>query len=92
MLAWGIYNAVSALFNLYEILIVVWCILSWIPRRPGSVLFDIAAAIDRIVSPYINIFRRFIPAFGGIDFSPVIAILALSVIEMVVLRVLVFIL
>lgn len=85
MLVWSLYNVVSSLFNLYEIIIVVWCVLSWIPKHPGGVLFDVAGAIDRLVAPYINLFRRFIPAFGGIDFSPVIAILALSLIEMIVL-------
>ena len=92
MLAWGIYNAISSLFNLYEIVIIVWCILSWIPKRPDTLLWDVSSAIDRLVRPYIDLFRRFIPPLGGIDFSPVIAVLALSLIEMVVLRLVAFIL
>ncbi len=86
MLAYSLANVVSALFNLYEIIIIVWCIMSWIPRRPGSVLSDVAAVLDRLVVPYINLFRRFIPPLGGIDFSPVFAVLALSVIEMIAIR------
>ncbi len=91
MLAVALANVISALFNLYEIIIIVWCIMSWIPRRPGSVLFDVGVVLDRLVTPYINVFRRVIPPLGGIDFSPVVAVLALSIIEMVAIR-LIFIL
>lgn len=90
MLGWALANVVSALFNFYEILIIVWCILSWFPKRPGTLLFDVAVVIDRIVSPFMNLFRRVIPPLGGIDFSPVVAVLALSVIEMVVVRFIAF--
>ncbi len=86
MLAYSVANVVSALFNLYEILIIVWCIMSWIPRRPGSVVSDVGAVLDRLILPYVNLFRRFILPLGGIDFSPVFAVLALSVIEMLAIR------
>ena len=33
----------------------------------------------------MNLFRRFVPPLGGIDFSPIIAIFTLSIIENVVL-------
>ena len=86
MLAYSLANVVSALFNLYEIIIIVWCIMSWIPRRPGSVLSDVGAVLDKLVVPYVNVFRRFIPPLGGIDFSPVFAVLALSILEMLAIR------
>ena len=83
-----IIRVLHALINFYEFLVVVWCILSWIPMREGSILSDVAGAIDRIVSPYMNLFRRFIPPLGGIDFSPIVAILVLSVLENFVIRML----
>ncbi len=86
MLAYSLANVVSALFNLYEIIIIVWCIMSWIPRRPGSVFADVGAVLDKLVVPYVNVFRRFIPPLGGIDFSPVFAVLALSILEMLAIR------
>lgn len=74
-------RVLHALINFYEYLVLAWCIMSWIPLREGSILGDIASVLNRIVSPYINLFRRFIPPLGGIDFSPVVAILVLSVLE-----------
>lgn len=82
-------NLVSSLFYFYYVLIIVWCLLSWFPRKPGGLLDDISQALGRLVCPYLNLFRRFIPPIGGIDFSPIIAILVLEAIERVLIQVLV---
>lgn len=75
---------VQRLFEIYEILIVVWCLMSWFPIRPGSLVDDLRGAIGMLVAPYLNLFRRFIPPIAGMDFSPVVAILLLGVIERLV--------
>lgn len=88
MSVYVLYQLVSGLFNFYSILVLVYCILSWVPiSNPHGLLADFAGALQTIVGPYLNIFRRFIPPFGGIDFSPVIAILALNLIERLVLNI-----
>lgn len=73
-----IVNLISALVNFYEWLVIIWCFMSWFPLREGSLIYDIAVVIDRIVSPYMNIFRRFIPPLGGMDFSPIVGLFVLS--------------
>ena len=45
--------------------------------KQGGLLQDIAAVLDSVCGPWLNLFRRFIPPMGGIDFSPVVAIIAL---------------
>lgn len=72
---------VMNLFRFYELLIVVWCILSWIPMSRDGLLSDIAGAIDTLVSPYINLFRRIIPPVGMLDLSPLVALIVLQLIE-----------
>lgn len=57
--------------------------------REGGLMQDIAAVLDTIVGPYLNLFRRYIPPMGGMDFSPVVAVIALSVIERLVIGILV---
>ena len=79
---------VVTLFNFYSFLVLAYCILSWIPMRDGGLLQDIGAVLSQIVGPYLNFFRRFVPPMGGIDFSPVIAIIALNLIERLVLNLL----
>ncbi len=80
---------VSRLFYFYQILILVWCILSWIPLPQNGVLQGIIGAIDTLVSPYINLFRRFIPPFGGLDFSPIVAIIVLGFIQRLIMGIIV---
>lgn len=76
-----IVNLINTLVNFYSTLIVIWCLLTWIPMKRDGLLADIAAAIGSLVNPYLNLFRKMMPSTMGIDFSPVIAVLALTVAE-----------
>ena len=81
---YALARLVVTLFNFYSTLVLVYCI----PMRQGGILQDIGYVLDRIVGPYLNLFRRIIPPMGGIDFSPVVAIIALNLIENLLIRVL----
>lgn len=70
------------LIDAYSWVIVIWVILSWVPMSSSaSLVQDIREVLDRLVSPYINLFRRYIPPFGGIDFSPMVALIALEIVR-----------
>ena len=60
--------------NLYTFLLFASILMSWIPNLKES---GFGQMISRVTDPYLDIFRKFIPPFGMIDFSPIIAILAL---------------
>ena len=68
-------------------LIIARVILSWVPVRQGGLLYDIVAVLDSVTGPYLNLFRRIIPPMGGVDFSPVIALLALNLAERLVFNI-----
>ncbi|MDY4041297.1 MAG: YggT family protein [Collinsella sp.] len=85
----SVLRFIELVFNFYSFLVLAYCLLSWFPRRNRSFLDDLARALDTIVGPYLNLFRRFIPAMGGIDFSPVLALLALNLIERLIINILV---
>lgn len=68
-------------------LIIARVILSWVPIRQGGLLYDIVAVLDSVTGPYLNLFRRIIPPMGGVDFSPVIALLALNLAERLVFNI-----
>ena len=68
-------------------LIIARVILSWVPVRQGGLLYDIVAVLDSVTGPYLNFFRRIIPPMGGVDFSPVIALLALNLAERLVFNI-----
>ena len=80
---------ISYVFRFYIGLVTVWCILSWLPIPQQGIIADVVGAIDKLVRPYVDLFRRFIPPFGGLDFSPIVAIVVLGVIERLILSILV---
>ncbi|HQE70864.1 MAG TPA: YggT family protein [Atopobiaceae bacterium] len=72
--------ALIRLLDIYEVLIFVWCIMSWIPHVNETV-GHIRKALGTLVEPYLAVFRRYIPPFSGIDFSPIVAIIALRLVQ-----------
>lgn len=73
------------LLDFYTWLIIIECFLSWMRLGGNTVIEDLYEALARLVEPYLNIFRRFIPPLMGVDFSPVVAILVLQLLEQLVL-------
>lgn len=86
---YSLATVVNALLNFFELLIVVWCVVSWIPRRPGGLVDDVSSVLERIVGPYLGLFRRLIPPIAGVDFTPVIAVIVLGVVQQVVVGILI---
>ncbi|MGI8506967.1 MAG: YggT family protein [Solirubrobacteraceae bacterium] len=84
-------NYVSALFEVYIVLIFVYILLnlmfSFGVRMPYTRWSDALMNFLRDVSePYLRLFRRFIPAVGMFDFSPMVAIIVLYVVQMLVVN------
>lgn len=44
--------------------------------------------LDKIVDPMLQPIRRIIPAIGNIDFSPIVLLLVLQLMEYLILRIL----
>jgi YggT family protein len=62
--------------------ILLQAVLSWF--NPGNrVLVDVLLTLTR---PILGVFQSWLPTLGGIDFSPLVAILALQLINYVVLN------
>ncbi len=68
-------NLLLLLLRLFVFAVFLRVILSWV--SPGS--YNPAVAIlDALTEPVLRPFRRMLPSFGGIDLSPVFAIILLS--------------
>ena len=76
------------LFRIYSIILVVYVLMSWIPFGASKWVEDIRAVLASVSEPYLGLFRRIIPPLGMIDFSPVVAIIALELIERLILAIL----
>lgn len=69
-----LYGAVYA----YMVAMAVYVLLSWFPNAQGTTLDRF---LNRLIDPFLDIFRRFIPSFGGLDISPVIAFFVLTFLQ-----------
>lgn len=69
--------------NAYSFLILVYILASWVPEFHGTRWYLL---VRKCVDPYLNLFRRFIPRIGFIDFSPLVALFCLEMVPFVVLR------
>jgi YggT family protein len=59
-------------------LVVANAILSWFPNANNH---PVTRMIQSITNPLLMPFRAILPRMGGIDFSPLLAILLLSVLK-----------
>jgi YggT family protein len=65
----------------YGLLILVYILMSWF-RLPYSPTLERAQRfLYDVCDPYLKLFRRFIPPFGPIDLSPMVALITLSVVS-----------
>jgi YggT family protein len=76
---------INTLTFVYLALILLYILMSWV-RLPYTVWLNrIQRFLYDVVAPYLNIFRRWLPQFdlGGLrlDLSPIVAIIALYVLN-----------
>jgi YggT family protein len=71
-----ILQSIIQFLNIYLLLLFVRILLSWFQTAGWAQ--QAMSFLSPITDPYLNIFRSFIPPLGGIDFSPILAILALQ--------------
>lgn len=82
----SIASLVNSIFQLYWWIIIVRIFLTWIPTiNWESQPFKFLRAV---VDPVLNPFRALIPSIGGLDFSPIIAIIFIQIVQSAVVQLL----
>ncbi|HIZ70287.1 MAG TPA: YggT family protein [Candidatus Atopostipes pullistercoris] len=66
------------LIDAYQLILVVYFLMSWLPGAYQSKLGEI---LYRICEPYVGFFRRFVPPIGFISLAGIVALIALSLIQ-----------
>ena len=74
------------LLNVLWWIIIVQAILSWliafnVVNMSSPFVRSVATALDRLTAPLYRPIRRFLPDFGGIDFSPLVVLLLIMVLQ-----------
>ncbi len=76
---------INVLAGALTLAIFVRVILSWIPN--ARLPFGLGEFVFGVSEPILSPIRRAIPFFGGIDFSPFVALLLIQLVTSLVLRV-----
>ena len=80
----GLYRlAVSWVFSLFQLAIIVRVVMSWIRFRPGAWYSRWAYKLSE---PILRPIRNLVPLFSGMDLSPIIAWFLLGFVETLLLR------
>ena len=87
----SVADFLGTLIYVYTVILFVYIIIQLLfsagVRPPYSRTVDTLLGFLRDVSePFLRIFRRFIPPFGGVDLSPLFAFITLMVVRAVVVE------
>ena len=82
----GIGGIVHSLLTIYIWVIIIAALLSWVRPDPYN---PVVQFLTRITEPAYRLVRRMMPTtFNGIDFTPLIIIIALQVIDVILVTLL----
>jgi len=86
-----IADFLSTVIYVYTLLIILHIVIQLLfsagLRPPYSRATDSVLGFLRdVVEPYLRLFRRILPSFGGFDFSPILAIITLSILNNIVVE------
>jgi YggT family protein len=75
-------NLISLLFDVFIYAVIASAVLSWI--NPSS-FNAVSSILHSLTEPLLDTCRKFIPDFGGIDLSPLLALMMLQLAKMVII-------
>jgi YggT family protein len=80
----AVANILNLVLTLYMVVIIARAVISWVNPDPHN---SIVRFLYNVTEPVLYRVRRFIPiSFGGLDFSPIIVILAIYFVQHFVVR------
>ncbi|MFL7892910.1 MAG: YggT family protein [Anaerolineales bacterium] len=80
-----LFTLVDYISIILSLLLIAYVLLSYFmdPYHP------VRNTVDRIVNPILNPIRRILPRTGMIDFSPLVALIALQILEYIIKSILI---
>jgi YggT family protein len=79
----------STLLYVYSLLLILYIVIQLLfsvgVRPPYSIWTDrVLGFLHDVCEPFLRLFRRFLPQIGGFDFSPILALFTLQIVNNVV--------
>jgi YggT family protein len=81
-----LFEIAEYLLNIVSLVIIIQVVLSWlfvfnVLNTSSHGVRAFAMAIDRLTAPLYRPIRRLLPDFGGIDFSPLVVLILIQVLQ-----------
>ena len=74
---------IAQTLQIYSFVLIVRVLLTWFPNVDmGN---PVLSTVSSITDPYLNAFRGLIPPLGGLDLSAILAFVALSLMQQLLL-------
>ena len=88
----ALIDIILYLLNILSIIVIVQVILSWlvafnVVNLQQSFVRGLYVALEKITAPLYRPIHKILPDFGGIDFSPLVLLIAINVLSMLVVGV-----
>jgi YggT family protein len=85
-MAIALINILQLLLTVLTWIIIAQVIISWlfafnVINPHSGFMRSLVDALDRITAPLYRPIRKILPDFGGIDFSPLVLILAIAIVS-----------
>lgn len=85
-IALSLFQIAIMLLNVLWWIIIAQAILSWllafnVLNFSSPAVRSIATALDRLTAPLYRPIRKLLPDFGGLDFSPLVVLLVIMVLQ-----------
>ncbi len=78
----SLLGLIIQIINLFQFILIIYIIGTWLVNfnvinTSNRFVYSIMEAMYRLCEPSLNFVRRYLPAFGSIDLSPVVVYLGL---------------
>ncbi len=78
----AVVGLVNLAFNVFIYAVIIQAILSWVNPDPYNPVYSL---LTDLTEPILRPCRRLIPPIGGLDLSPLVALIALQVLKMLII-------
>ncbi len=83
MLLWGLTYILDQLADVFFFSLIIGAILSWVQNTQTASVAEVMYLINK---PILNPLRRLIPTFSGMDFTPLIGLVLIKLIDILVIN------
>jgi uncharacterized protein YggT (Ycf19 family) len=74
----------QSLVLVYSLLIIIYVVMGYLHLPYNLWIGRIRGFLHDTVEPYLGMWRRVLPSMGGLDFSPLIGIIALQLVLQII--------